>query len=1160
MSAQNFLSSLKKHFYLSLCGILIAIGLFYAACVVVITIVPVYQQQIADEFSQLLKQPIKFSEISFKWRGLKLYAKVHNVDIGRHDAKIHIDNINKVQFVLYPIKSLINFKPIIEDITVYGGKIYLSGITDDFSVPQDVCKLSSHSGVESLAKLENEEVGAVLPNLNSSTDMVATLSESCTPIDNLHNEPSNDKNFFQLAHKKINQIIDNKYLEWISINKINLRDTMVLVNHQPSHVAHNGIEKEYVISNLSFYQKSKVNYLYAKAYQINKPSIFSNDRESMELVLELNKINQVLNERHPNKFYISTNSKGLSSLLNYYVTNTNKAIDSIELDNKTLLKIWGEIDNNALSPMRLKKELNIAIDSPSINIKFADKSEFKLTSVSGLFDYIPLSTTSNNQYIIRTDSLVAKISNSTVFASGNISKVAEDAPLNVNSIIRFGHSNLKQFFADLPTYILDKSTSCWLTKHVTRGNIGTGEIIWRGDLNNFPYGKQYDLPSGVFTLYADIIGVDIDYAPGAWPKISDIDGKLVLRGRDLTIDASSAKIQNSFISDLNANIFDLGSGLGNELNISGTINTTGKNLQTFIQTSELKNDLGILNNTLNIDGNVNLDMKLAVPLVEGQSNKIIGTLKFNDNNVAINNTSLVIHNLNGGVYFTEDSISDNNLSALFNNKPLNISLSNKVSKGTQANIMGYFAAENIKEIFNIDVGNYISGLTEIDVDLAVYKTSSNKKELYVSVNSDLKGMTSKLPTPYDKNELDEVPIALTIEHDFDDYVRYNLTLKNQDKKIDSRKVHNTIELNRYKNNDQIILDTNFAMGRIIYNNNTNDLTANLDKFIIGQDKQSGFGSKLKYIDYFNLPSLKVSVEQLIYNDFNWGSISFETESSLEDNIFSINKFAINNEAIRANIDAKRTHVLNNQHVGHFDGDLDTNEFIEIIGSEFYNYASGSYRIRDFSKFIDLLGYNSGSDTIRLNGSFQLDWHGDLLTTDFSRISGDLNIKNGQGILKNIEPGFGRIFSFFNLDVLRKRLKLDFSDVFEKGYYFDSVRGKLKLNRGVLTTARTIVQAASADIDIYGSIDINKKQYNIKADVTPHVTTSLPVAAAVVGTPVAGAAVFIVDKLLDSPVEQLTESAYYISGSWSDPKISKLAKKRGPLIEVSWLNPVLDKKS
>jgi uncharacterized protein YhdP len=74
-----------------------------------------------------------------------------------------------------------------------------------------------------------------------------------------------------------------------------------------------------------------------------------------------------------------------------------------------------------------------------------------------------------------------------------------------------------------------------------------------------------------------------------------------------------------------------------------------------------------------------------------------------------------------------------------------------------------------------------------------------------------------------------------------------------------------------------------------------------------------------------------------------------------------------------------------------------------------------------------------------------------------------------------------------------------------------------------------------------------------ADVTPHITTGLPIAAAVIGTPIAGAAVFLLDKILEYPVNQLSERAYSISGSWADPKVKSMGNKRGPLIELSWFN-------
>ncbi len=57
-----------------------------------------------------------------------------------------------------------------------------------------------------------------------------------------------------------------------------------------------------------------------------------------------------------------------------------------------------------------------------------------------------------------------------------------------------------------------------------------------------------------------------------------------------------------------------------------------------------------------------------------------------------------------------------------------------------------------------------------------------------------------------------------------------------------------------------------------------------------------------------------------------------------------------------------------------------------------------------------------------------------------RLNGRVDMHIGKGTFLNVNPGVGRIFGLLNLGALQRRLTLDFSDVFAKGFAFDSIEG------------------------------------------------------------------------------------------------------------------------
>jgi uncharacterized protein YhdP len=56
-----------------------------------------------------------------------------------------------------------------------------------------------------------------------------------------------------------------------------------------------------------------------------------------------------------------------------------------------------------------------------------------------------------------------------------------------------------------------------------------------------------------------------------------------------------------------------------------------------------------------------------------------------------------------------------------------------------------------------------------------------------------------------------------------------------------------------------------------------------------------------------------------------------------------------------------------------------------------------------------------------------------------------------------------------------------------------------------------------------------------------VTSTLPIAGAIAGGPVIGAAAFLADKLVGDKFNRLTRVQYQVTGSWDNPVYERLSK-------------------
>ncbi|HRX70050.1 MAG: TIGR02099 family protein [Gammaproteobacteria bacterium] len=178
---------------------------------------------------------------------------------------------------------------------------------------------------------------------------------------------------------------------------------------------------------------------------------------------------------------------------------------------------------------------------------------------------------------------------------------------------------------------------------------------------------------------------------------------------------------------------------------------------------------------------------------------------------------------------------------------------------------------------------------------------------------------------------------------------------------------------------------------------------------------------------------------------------------------------------------------------------------------------------------------------------QLDaeWAAALPDFALDRISGTLNFEVGPGQLLEINPGLGRMIGLFSVQNLNRRLNLDFSDLFQPGTSFDRISGEFTFEQGQAHTDNLNIEAPAARIKIQGRVDLKNRDYDQQITVTPQLGGALPIAGAIVGGPVAGAAMFVAERLLQKGIEQATRYQYRLSGSWDDPVLEPLPIETPP---------------
>lgn len=169
---------------------------------------------------------------------------------------------------------------------------------------------------------------------------------------------------------------------------------------------------------------------------------------------------------------------------------------------------------------------------------------------------------------------------------------------------------------------------------------------------------------------------------------------------------------------------------------------------------------------------------------------------------------------------------------------------------------------------------------------------------------------------------------------------------------------------------------------------------------------------------------------------------------------------------------------------------------------------------------------------------QVSWLGSPLDLDVPSLSGDVKVAVSEGQFLKADAGMARLLGVLSLQALPRRFLLDFRDIFQQGFAFDSVDGDIQVSQGLATTRNLRMRGVQAVVLIEGQADLLRETQDLTAYVVPEINAGTASLAYAAINPVIGLGTFVAQMLLRKQVSEAATTVFRIGGTWADPVVEK----------------------
>jgi uncharacterized protein (TIGR02099 family) len=739
----------------------------------------------------------------------------------------------------------------------------------------------------------------------------------------------------------------------------------------------------------------------------------------------------------------------------------------------------------------------------------------------------------------------------------------------------------------------------WLDAALVAGQARGARVALGGDLDHWPFRDG----GGRFDARVSLEGVTLKFND-AWPAAAGFHGEAVFDGPGMALTGMRATLLETVVSEATGAIVDFKTPWL-DLAVRGGGDAGG--LRTLVKQSPLYAPQRANIDALTVGGPAAVDLRLRLPLRKDLGERVVeGTLSLDNASVADARWKVGFEGLSGAIPFTDKGFLVDALPVRYGDSEgaLSLRVGDTVRDPAQVAELQLDAALTPSQLLERSpelawLQSWLDGrsLWEVRVDIPRARSDEPPPPARLSLNSDLVGTRLGLPAPLRKSASTPLPLRLDLplpagtgalqlrlgrlmqlrgrmadgERPFAAVAEFGsvgdplpipdagIAVRGQVPSLDiggwvaAAAGGGTAQGGLQSVDVQVgaidVLDRSFGEGRVQLKREAQGLWVGFDGPAIGgeirvpsadgaavegrfarlhwppMDAKAMTGSRgepapaVDETDPSGLPPLQFRIEDFRLGDARLGRADVQTFPTPEG--MHVDRFSTSSDALTLMASGDWTR----------------------IGGQTRSRFAVDFDAKSLGGMLDALGFTGMVEEGPVKSRMVGDWPGSPGSFRLDRFDGSLRVDVGAGRLLDVEPGTGRFIGLVSIAEIPRRLTLDFSDFFEKGFAFNGMSGDFEFEGGDARTANLRIDGPSAEINVSGTTALAAREYDQRVEVLPKAGGVLPAIGAVTGGPAGAALGAVAQAVFQAPLKQATRTVYSVQGPWAEPDVDVV--ERGP---------------